>query len=195
MTIEEKLEYFQEVTLENAKHESYGELARYTQELDRVLKEHKATEWAHMEQRLAAELTESRQLSNRELAKEQIDCKRRVSRCEEELTEQLLQETGQLLAAAKKTPAYREQLLRQMRSAVEYAEGEPVVLELDASDEALLAGLAEEITGEQVTVRVSEESFGGGTRAEIASRNIRIDNSFRSRFEELREDFRLAHLL
>lgn len=195
MTIEEKIEHFREACLEQAKHESYGELARYTQGLDRVLKEHKETERAHMAQNVQAELTEERQLSNRELAKEQTACKRRLSRCEEELTEQLVKEVGEILLKAKGRPEYRQQLLRQMKAAVEYAAGEPVVIEIDASDRELLPVLQKEAAGGPVTVRLAEDELGGGTRAEIASRNLRIDNSFRSRFEEVQEDFRLANVL
>lgn len=195
MTIEEKIEHFREACLEYAKHESYGELARYTQGLDRILKEHKETERAHMAQNVQAELTEARQLSNRELAKEQTACKRRLSRCEEELTEQLVKEIGEILEKAKHRPEYRQQLIGQMKAAVEYAAGEPVVIEIDASDRDLLPALQKEAAGRTVTVRLAEEEIGGGTRAEIASRNIRIDNSFLGRFEEVREDFRLANVL
>lgn len=195
MTIEEKLEHFRESVLENARQKTYGELAKYTQGLDRTLKNHKQSEQAHREQVLAAQRTESRQISNRELAREQVACRRKLSACEKELTEKLIEEVLQLLAEAKKKPEYKQQLVRQIRSAAAFAKGLPVEVTIDPSDADLLPTLQKEAAADNVEIAVAEESFGGGTQAVIESMNIRIDNSFRGRFEEVREDFRLSHVL
>ena len=195
MTIEEKLEHFREVTLETATREAYNELNTYQQGLDRMYEEHRRDAQKRREHQIRVETTENRQISNKELAKEQMACKRELSRCEEELTEQLYREVESILQKVKGTPEYALRLKKQVEAALAYAEGAPMVILLDPSDEALLPELAALMTDGSAEVKLSEEAFGGGTRAEIPSLNIRIDNSFQQKFEDIREEFRLSHVL
>lgn len=194
MTIEEKLENFYKVSMENAREESAKDLEEYRASLDRVFEQHKAETLQNLQNAIETEKTESAQKSNMEISREQMEMKRRVSARENELTEKIFEETSRLLEEYRKTPEYRATLVKQIQDACEFAKGEPLRMYIDAADEALLPDLEKAADG-RCEVKISKESFGGGTRGVLHSMNILIDNSFKKKFGELRADFKLSHEL
>lgn len=195
MTIEEKLEHFREASLDAASREAYEELNSWKQKLDGQFADHCAKGKARAEQQIRVAARESRQTSNKELAGEQMACKRELSRCEQELTERLYAETREVLEKVKQTPEYADRLKKQAEAALAFAQDEEMVILLDPSDAAFLTELEKTVEGHPVRVLLSEEPFGGGTRAEIPSMNIRIDSSFQQKFDDIRGEFRLLHVL
>ena len=65
----------------------------------------------------------------------------------------------------------------------------PMTIYIDPSDASLQAAL-ELATGAQI--KLSSDTFKGGTRAIISSRSILIDNSFEQKLQEARNGFTLA---
>ena len=84
-------------------------------------------------------------------------------------------------------------LAQQIKEARAFADKfsteEEITIYLDPADSGKQLQL-QSITG--VTLFISKYSFGGGTRAVLPNRNILIDNSFESKLEEARENFRFT---
>ncbi len=194
MNLEEKLENFYNTSMEDARQESAKELKGYRKALKKIFTEHQEEAVRKQKLTLQTETTENQQISNMEIAREQMAMKREISQKEEELTEQLFAETKELLADFKKKPEYLALMERQVKYACDFSQGEQFILYIDPSDEPHLARLRAAAT-ENAQILVSKEEFGGGTRAVLHSMNILIDNSFKKRFAEVKEDFRLSHAL
>ena len=84
------------------------------------------------------------------------------------------------------TEAYNDFLIRCIRQAVRYAGSDPVIIYINPSDASKKAAL-EETTGAELTV--SKEDFIGGVRAVIRSRNILMDNSFKTQLDNEYDKF------
>ena len=81
-----------------------------------------------------------------------------------------------------KTSAVPELLERQIEHATEFAGNDPLIVYLDPADEDNCAAPWHQLR--RARFRLSEYSFGGGTRAVIPPSNILIDNSFATKLEE-----------
>ena len=81
------------------------------------------------------------------------------------------------------TEDYIDFLVKCIRQAVKYAGEDPVVIYINPSDEKKRSDL-EDAT--RVRLTISAEDFIGGVRAVIRSRNILIDNSFKT---QLRNEY------
>ena len=59
---------------------------------------------------------------------------------------------------------------------------------LDPADESKQRQIS--LHNHSTNIKISQYSFTGGTRAVIPSKNILIDNSFQTKLEEAKRDFR-----
>ncbi|MCD8009270.1 MAG: ATPase [Lachnospiraceae bacterium] len=191
MTIEEKLQNFYDISMDTAREQSGREVADYQAALDKIYEEHCETARRQNDLQLKTEAEEIRKNNNMEISREQIQLKRRYSRREEELTRKLFDEVAEKLAAYKETPDYTEWMKAQVRRAVEFAGTAPVRIYVDPTDEEKIPALLEAAQADNLEILPSKESFGGGTRAVIRSRNVLIDHSFARRTAEVRESFQL----
>ena len=85
-----------------------------------------------------------------------------------------------------KTEDYNDFLVRCIRQAVRFAGEDPVIIYINPSDEKKRSDL-EDAT--RVHLTVSAEDFIGGVRAVIRSRNILIDNSFKTQLHNEYDKF------
>lgn len=85
-----------------------------------------------------------------------------------------------------KTEAYKELLVSYIAKAARFADGNPLTIYINSSDEDKKEFL-EKRTG--MTVTVSEEDFLGGICSIIPGRNILIDHSFSGALEKEYEEF------
>ncbi len=85
-----------------------------------------------------------------------------------------------------KTEEYKELLVSYIAKAARFADGNPLTIYINSSDEDKKEFL-EKRTG--MTVTVSEEDFLGGIRSVIPGRNILIDHSFSGALEKEYEEF------
>ena len=174
MTTEEKLKYFEESSLEEARKQASAMIEEYKVNLDKVEKEHKATTLRQSDLQLKTESDNLKRNNNMALSKEQLQIKRKITQKQNELKEKLFVEVKQLLEDYMTTSAYQQLLIKQIKNIQKEA----------GSDKRSSLQVA---TGAPVTV--SEYSFMGGTRAVLQDRNILIDNSFASKLEKLKADF------
>ena len=183
MTLEEKIAHLQTTSMEQARAEGNAIIDSHREALEKVLEDHKAEALRQSETRIKAETTNARLSLNQAAAKSQLEIKRRQGKVQQELKDKIFEEVMGLVNDYMKTEAYGDFLVRCIRQAVHFAGQDPVTIYLNPSDEAKRADL-EDATGVHLTI--SAEDFIGGVRAVIRSRNILIDNSFRT---QLRNEY------
>ena len=186
MTTEEKLKYFEESSLEEARKQASAMIEEYKVNLDKVEKEHKATTLRQSDLQLKTESDNLKRNNNMALSKEQLQIKRKITQKQNELKEKLFVEVKQLLEDYMTTSAYQQLLIKQIKNIQKEAGSGKLILYIDPADSDKRSSL-QVATGAPVTV--SEYSFMGGTRAVFQDRNILIDNSFASKLEKLKADF------
>lgn len=186
MTTEEKLQHFLDFCMEDSRNRSNSMLDEYTSALEQTFKEHQADAHRRADMQVSIEKEKIARDINKQLAIEQINLKRIISQKQDELKDKLFVELRNKLAQFMETPAYFHLLEAQIKAAREFAGAEELILYLDPSDEDKLNRLA---LHQNVLIKVSQYSFGGGTRAVIPSKNILIDNSFDKKLEEAKQDF------
>ena len=183
MTLDEKIAHLQTTSMEQARAEGNAIIDSHREALEKVLEDHKAEALRQSETRIKAETTNARLSLNQAAAKSQLEIKRRQGKVQQELKDKIFEEVMGLVNDYMKTEAYGDFLVRCIRQAVHFAGQDPVTIYLNPSDEAKRADL-EDATGVHLTI--SAEDFIGGVRAVIRSRNILIDNSFRT---QLRNEY------
>ena len=175
MTTEEKLKYFEESSLEEARKQAAA-----------MIEEYKATTLRQSDLQLKTESDNLKRSNNMALSKEQLQIKRKITQKQNELKEKLFVEVKQQLEDYMTTSAYQQLLIKQIKNVQKEAGSGKLILYIDPADSDKRSSL-QAATGAPVTV--SEYSFMGGTRAVLQDRNILIDNSFASKLEKLKADF------
>lgn len=186
MTLEQKLDHFMEISVREAAVEMDDSLKEYQAALDAQFEERKAMILAQEEKDLAVEVEAVKRKGNQKLAHEHLVNKRALNRKHTELKDKLFQEIGELVKEYRKTPQYAATIKKQIIDAKSFAKNDDIIIYLDPADASKKHELEEET---RCFLTVSEYSFGGGMRAVIPARNILIDNSFDSRFTEVRNEF------
>ncbi len=188
MTTEEKLQHFLEFCMEDSRARSARMLDDCTAALEKSFEEHKAEAEHRAAMQLQFEKDRIRRDINKQLAMEQLKIKRELSQRQDELKDMLFVELRNRLASFMETPEYQHMLEKQIKEAAELAGSEPLTVYLDPADEDKLRRIALH-AGKKADVRLSQYSFGGGSRAVIQSKNILIDNSFNSLIGEAKRHF------
>ncbi|MFT4106683.1 MAG: V-type ATP synthase subunit E [Lacrimispora sp.] len=187
MTTEEKLQHFLSFCMEDARTRSAKMLDEYTAALEESFAEHQKDAKARARQQVAMEREQMEREINKRLSLEQIGMKREFGKKQDELKEKLFTELKDRLTEFMKTPEYGRLLEKQVQEATELAGKEFMTIYLTPEDEEKAKSLTFPASAD---IRISEYSFLGGIRAVIPSRHILIDNSFESRLEEEKHDFR-----
>lgn len=187
MTIEEKLKNIYDISMESARREGQAALDAFQAELDKTFSEHKALREREARDAIRDEKLAIQKDLNKEYAMRQADLRQAAARKQEEVRERLFSRVEKRLAEMKETPEYEAFLLRKITDARSFAGKDELVVCLDESDRALSEELARK-TGE--TVRISEETFGGGVQCMIPSRRILIDHSFAALIAEEKAGYR-----
>ena len=187
MTIEEKLKHFQDICMEDARERSNKMLDEYMTALEKSFEEHKADAKKNADLEVKLETEKLEREINKKLSIEQLDLRREAGRRQDELKDKLFVELRDKLANFMETEGYEKFLEDQVKSVKELAGDEAFVIYMDPSDAdkarrvSLYMGIA---------IRISEYSFLGGIRAVIPGRHILVDNSFQTRLEEARHNFK-----
>ena len=184
MTLEEKIAHLQTTSMEQARAEGNAIIDSHREALlKRYLKTIKQKHCARLKRG-----SRLRQLTlncriNQATAKSQLEIKRRQGKVQQELKDKIFDEANSLVQDYMKTEDYNDFLVRCIRQAVRFAGEDPVIIYINPSDEKKRSDL-EDAT--RVHLTVSAEDFIGGVRAVIRSRNILIDNSFKT---QLRNEY------
>lgn len=190
MDIEEKLQHFMDVSMLTAEEKNSKIVDAYKAKLDRTFEDHKkeALRKAQLQERVAADSLS--RATRKDLSHEQITIKRELSLKLDALKDKVFDEVLELLAQYRTTPEYYDLLLTQIKNALKVARDEQITIYIDPEDSKYVDKLSAD---SNFQVSVSDYSFMGGTRAVISSKNILIDNSFASKFEEAKAHFVIEH--
>lgn len=188
MTLEEKLKHFQTTTMENATKKSEEMLKEYKDALNKVFEEHKLAKNREAELQIKIEKDDIKREQNKELSNEQIRIKKSLRDKHEKLKEELFAKVYQKISNFMQTEEYTQVLIKQIKKALDFAKEEPLTIYIDAVDASKKEEL-EQATG--TTLEVSEESFLGGIRAIVSSKHVLIDESFETKFEEIKARYKL----
>jgi vacuolar-type H+-ATPase subunit E/Vma4 len=189
LTVEEKMEHFKNVSLEDASKKSDEILTTYKRDLDEQFKKHKIEYAENSKVIEEAKISEAKLEAKRALAKAQAEIKREVSNHHNEIKNYVFQEVNKKIEAFKKTSEYKAMLISQITDIKKQFDGEDIVFLIDISDKELLDTLAKETS---VNIEVSKTSFVGGTKAIIEARNILVDNSFKTKLSEEQDHFTIS---
>lgn len=188
MNIEEKLKHFEEASIESAKARSIEIIEEYTAALDTIFEEHKEQKNRQAQIQLKLECDNMKLENNKKLSQEQISIKRDLSVKMTELKDKIFVEVGDMLEHYMTTKEYQELLIKYIKDALTFAQGQEMIIYIDPSDAGKKVALTR-VTGADLTI--SEYSFSGGIRAIITEKHILIDHSFATKLSEAKEQFSL----
>lgn len=186
MTTEEKLRHFQEFTMQDARAKSSKMIDEYKESLNKIYEEHKTEKIRQAKYQIKTETESLERNKNKELSKQQLHIRRKLTRKQEELKDKLFEEVKDLLNDFRNNPAYDEYLITLIKDAKNFAKDEDIIIYIDPIDTSKKEMLEKETN---VSLTISEYSFLGGIRAVITGRNILIDNSFETRLSEEKSNF------
>lgn len=186
MTTEEKLQHFYDVAMESAREESQKALEDYRAALSQMLAEHKEDKRRNASTQLKLETENAKREINKALSAEQLHIKRRLSRKQQELREKLFMEVKDRLEAFMSSPDYLTWLEDKVREALEIAGEDEVQIYLTPADSSLAEALASRC---HTPIQVSETAFMGGLKSIIPAKNILIDHTFKTLYENEKEEF------
>lgn len=189
MTIEEKMEHFKNVSLDNASAKSNDILTAYKQSLDEQFENHKETAVLESKSIENAKLNAIRLEAKRDLSKIQADVRRTVTMHQNKLKSQIFSSVMEKLNAYKLTTEYKAELISQITKILEDFKDSDVEFFIDPSDESLLSDLQNQ-TG--ANIKISSVSFIGGCKAIISEKNMLVDNSFKTKLAEEQEKFTIS---
>ena len=187
MTIDEKLQHFYEVSLEEAREDAAQAIQEHKKLLSEKLEEHRQLSRQNAEAEVKAETEHVRREVNKALSAEQITLKRDWSKKQEELKEALFGEVNTKIRDFMSTSEYETYLCQKIKEAQDFAENDEIHIFLSSTDRERLDALIQK-TG--ISLQVSGEDFIGGIRAEIPHKNILIDNSFAATLDAMRKEFK-----
>ena len=183
MTTEEKLQNFYTASIESAQNEAKALLDEHQAALDKIFQEHQEMKHRQAEAELHAEADKLKRETNKAVSAEQLHIKRTLSKKQEDLKAQLFVEVKNKLSTYMDTPAYEQFLYQKIKDALAFAGGEEIIIYIDPADEIHQHSLMQKLG---IMPRLSRETFLGGMRAVIPSKNILIDNSFKT---QLRNEY------
>lgn len=187
MTIDEKLQHFYDTSVEEAKEAASREIAEHKEKLQQMLETHKESQKLTAENTIKAESESVRREINMALSAEQLTLKRDLTKKQNKLKNRLFTEVRNRLDAFIADPQYEDFLCSKIQEAKDFAGEDEIFIYLSSSDSAKVPSLAQK-TG--LALQVSEESFIGGIKATIPSKNILIDNSFEEKLQTMRREFK-----
>lgn len=187
MTTEEKLQHFLDFCMEDSRARSAKLIDEYTAALEKTFEEHQAEARQRAAMQLHQEQEHMKRECNKRLAIEQLQLKRTLGQKNEELKSMIIVELRNRLAEFMDSQEYFPLLEKQIKEAKEFAGDQELIIYMDPADENKIPRLA---LHHNVTIKPCDHSFLGGIKAEIPSRNILIDNSFATKLEEAKHNFK-----
>lgn len=188
MTIDEKLDNFYSLTIEDATEQSNKIIEEYKNSLDKILEDYEADKRRKAQIDLRLESEHCLREKNRVLSLEQLAIRKKINEKTKILVDNLFEDIKIKVEHFMTTPEYDALLISQINTAKSFAKGEAFTLYINSSDASKKASF-ESKTG--VPLTISEIPFIGGTRAVISSKNVLIDNSFSTKLEEQKKSFKL----
>lgn len=186
MTTEEKIKRFMDITVSDASTIKENAINEYQKSLDQLFEDHKSATLRQSKMQIQHESERVKREMNIELSRQQLHIKRKITKRQTALKEQLFEEVKTLLLDFMKTEEYLDLLVSQIESAKEYAGNQYMIIYVDPKDADKVEYLNSK-TG--ILPKVSGYSFLGGIRTVIPYKNILIDDSFEKKLLTEKENF------
>lgn len=186
LTTEEKLQHFYNASIESAAKDAEQLKNEHQEALDKIFQEHKETKERQAKAQLQTESDNLKREINKTVSARQLEYRRILSSRTEEFKKKIFQEVEEKLNGFKSSSDYTDYLCSRIHEALDFAGEDEMVIYIDPSDEALLPALTQRLG---FAPTLSRESWMGGMRAVIRSKNILIDNSFATLLHDAKEEF------
>ena len=186
MTVEEKLDNFRTICVENARKDAAKAQNTVREKLEASFEEHKAQKNENLRTRVHEETVEVRREFNRIESERRSEIRRKMAKRQTVIENRIFESVEAKLAEFRKNPGYGEYLVRKVSEAITFADGDSITIYIDPEDRDTVWRTFEK---RGLSPVVSKESFGGGVRVVLNKRRILIDNSFKKKLEEARERF------
>ena len=186
MTTEEKLQHFYDASIESAQKEAQTLKEEHQKSLDAMFQEHKTAREQELSQRISSESRILKRDINKTVSAKQLEYRRILSAKTEEYETLIFKEVKEKLNAFKSTPEYIDFLYCHIQKALEFAGNDEMTIYIDPSDEKLIPELKKRIG---FAPSISKDTWDGGMRAVIRSKNILIDYSFTTLVKDAKDKF------
>jgi len=186
MTTDEKLKHFEYASVSDSIARADKMFSDYKDALEKTFEEHKADAERRQKMEIRLESEKIQREGNKQLSIAHIDLRKSIGKKQEELKDMLFVELKDKLANFLETPAYHDLLEKEIREALDFADGTKITFFLDPADEDKIQRLS---LHHGADIQVSPVSFIGGIRAVIPEKNVLIDNSFKTKIEEAEQNF------
>lgn len=173
-------------SMEEARANGNEIIASHKASVDQLYEDHKVVALRQAELSIKTEKNNSKQQANKAIATYQTELKRAQSRAQSRLKSKLFTRVNTLLDEYMLTDEYVEKLVEYINKAKEFADGSPISIYVNASDEDKIETLQERT---DTVLTVYKEDIKGGIRATIHDRNILINYSFTSSLAEQYDNF------
>lgn len=186
MEIKDKIEVFFHAAIDAANEQSKEILEDYKNVYQEGLLEYEKNKQDGQQTRTRIAEAAVRKEVNRTVSEQVLQLKKEYHIRQEERKEELFALVEEKIAAYRKTSEYKSCLTEKIHAAKKLAGDEALTVYLDPADQALQKELEQQTA---CVLTVSKETFGGGIRAVVRSRNILMDESFDRKLEEEKEQF------
>lgn len=186
MTIEEKLQHFTDFCMNDAKIHAQKILDEYNEGLQHTFNERKNDAIRRQNLHIKIEKENLMREMNKTVSLSELKYRKLIGNEKSVITEKIFTELKNKLEEFMSTNAYYELLNKQIKEAVEFANGKSIDIYLDPNDDMLIKRLSME---NNVNIKLSKYSFSGGMRAVIPKKNILIDNSFEKKISDAMNAF------
>ncbi|WP_455716822.1 V-type ATP synthase subunit E [Anaerosporobacter sp.] len=189
MTLDEKLDNFYHSAIDDATAQSVKMLESYELSLKEMAEEKKKSLKKQAEQKIHTESDNLLREKNKKLSNESMSIKRAISEKTKEKIDILFTDVEKRLSAYMKTPEYQDFLVNKINEAVAFANDDEITIYINPTDAHLKSALE---SSTKVELTISNIDFIGGIRCVITEKHILIDNSFISKLEEEKSNFKLS---
>ncbi len=176
------------MAVDNATAQNTAMVEDYRLLLEKELEQHKKDVRRKADNYLKEEMERLVREKNTALALKTLEIRHLFKDRSTVITEDLFSKVKISLFEFMKTKEYVELLKKQIKEAKDFAKDHSVTVYLNSTDADKAAMLREE---SNITIEISTTDFWGGTRAVIPDKNVVINESFLSKWEEAKESFAL----
>ena len=184
MTVEEKISHIREAAMEEARARGNEIIDQHQKALEGVFKTHKQEAVMQADTRIKTETASARQQLNTVTSKGQLKLRRQLSRVQNELKNKLFEEVREMAEEYMKTEAYKELLVSYIAKAARFADGNPLTIYINSSDEDKRIPRKTNWNDSN-----SQRRFSWRIRSIIREEISSIDHSFSGALEKEYEEF------
>ena len=134
MTVEEKLDNFRTICVENARKDSVKAQKAVREKLEASFEEHKAQKKESLRTRVYEETIEVRREFNRIESERRAEIRRKMAKRQAVIEDRIFKAAEAKLAEFRNSSSYGEYLVRKITEAINFANGESITVYIDASD-------------------------------------------------------------